>query len=271
VDEADILFQAARKHHQNDETDEALSAVTQALDQRPDFPDALELRGTIYLGAGQPEQAFADLTRAVQLEPESASARSLRGMAYRLMGQYNEALTDLNEAVRLDPDLRMAYVSRALVFVRKGDRKRAIEDFTRALRIGESPYVFNERAACHYRSGNYAEAIADHTSAYNLDPSDESTCNGLAWILATCPVASLRDGRKAVELATRACTKTEYRESGYLDTLAVACAEAGYFEDAVRYGEDVLKLVAAEERPEYEQRLALYKAGKAYHTQGTIG
>jgi tetratricopeptide (TPR) repeat protein len=269
VDEAAQLLAAAQRHHRNDEDDEALGAVTQALDLRPDYPEALELRGTLYLGATQPEQAFADLTRAVQLAPKSASARSLRGMAYRQMGLFNEALTDLNEALRLDPGLRMAYVTRAHVFVRKGDRKRAIEDFTRALRIGPSPYVHNERAACHYRLGNYADAIADHAAAVKLDPKDEASCNGLAWILATCPLAHLRDGRRAVELATRACEETAFADSGYVDTLAVACAEAGDYAAAIRHGEAVLALVEEKDRGEYEERLALYRAGKPYHTPGT--
>lgn len=269
MDEAAQLLAEAQRHHRNGADDEALGAVTQALDLRPDYPDALELRGTLYLGVSQPEQAFADLTRAVQLSPKSASVRSLRGMAYRQMGLYNEALTDLNEALRLDPDLRMAYVTRAHVFVRKGDRRRALEDFTRALRLGRSAYVYNERAACHYRLGNYAEAIADHGAAVDMAPTDEASCNGLAWILATCPQAHLRDGLRAVELATRACTETDFADSGFVDTLAVAHAEAGNFAEAVRYGEAVLALVEESERPEYEERLALYRAGKPYHTPGT--
>jgi tetratricopeptide (TPR) repeat protein len=270
VAEAQELYKLAKIHRQYNRDAEAIGALTQALDLHPDFQEALEMRGTLYLGESQPEQAFADLARLVQLDPQNAAARALRGMAYRQMGMPDKALADFAEALRIDPDTRVAYVWRALTYRGQGDRKRAIDDFTQALRLGESPYVYNERAACHYRSGNYAQAIADHTSAYNLDPDDEATCNGLAWILATCPTASLRNGKRAVELATKACEKTRYEDSGYVDTLAVAHAEAGNFAEAIRVCQQVISMVKLEERAEYEERLALFKAGKAFQVAGTL-
>jgi 2-methylcitrate dehydratase PrpD len=93
--------------------------------------------------------------------------------------------------------------------------------------------------------------------------------NALAWCLATCPDADLRDGAEAVRLAEAACSATEQKVAELLDTLAAAYAEAGRFEDAVKAARQAIKL--AEERQQqvditgFKDRLSLYEAKKPYH------
>ena len=50
--------------------------------------------------------------------------------------------------------------------------------------------------------GEYRQALAAYEEALRDDPENENALNGLAWFLATCPEAKLRDGKRAVELAT---------------------------------------------------------------------
>ena len=61
-----------------------------------------------------------------------------------------------------------------------------------------------------------------------------------------------------------ACELTAHRVPGYLDTLAAAHAEAGQFDDAIRWQEKAIELVEAEKKADYESRLVLYRAGKPY-------
>ena len=42
--------------------------------------------------------------------------------------------------------------------------------------------------------------------------------NELAWLQATCPEAKARDGKQAVEHATRACELSAWKEAAFLDT-----------------------------------------------------
>ena len=89
--------------------------------------------------------------------------------------------------------------------------------------------------------------------------------NRYAWLLATCPDAKLRDGAKAIELATRACLLTNWRFAECMETLAAANAEAGKFDDAVKWQSKVIEqfpsIFRAKER---SSRLELYRSKKTY-------
>jgi tetratricopeptide (TPR) repeat protein len=89
--------------------------------------------------------------------------------------------------------------------------------------------------------------------------------NNLAWILATHPDAQLRDGTRAVELASRAVQLTRTNSAPMLDTLAVAYAETGRFAEAVETAKKALGLAessgARQLAAGIEARLRLHKKG----------
>ena len=103
-----------------------------------------------------------------------------------------------------------------------------------------------------------------------MAPQDDLGYNNLAWLLATSPDAALRDGRKAVEYAAKACALTGYRRASNLDTLAAAHAENGDFKSAVRWQERAMRALPAqpaEQIADYRERLKLYEQGKPYRLQ----
>ena len=103
-----------------------------------------------------------------------------------------------------------------------------------------------------------------------LAPKDARACNGAAWLLATCPDQKIRDGSEALQLATRACEVTDWKDPLYLDTLAAAYAELGQFEKAVEWQQKALanpdfeKNVDKDEFVVAQRRLNLYKSGKPF-------
>jgi len=110
--------------------------------------------------------------------------------------------------------------------------------------------------------GNPKEAIAQYRRGMELEPDSASGYYRLAWLLASHPMAEVRDGAEAVRLAQRACELTGGNEPHYLAALDAAYAEAGRFDDAIqtaRKGRDLA--LAAGNKPlaaEAEARLALY-------------
>jgi TPR repeat protein len=85
--------------------------------------------------------------------------------------------------------------------------------------------------------------------------------NCLAWLLATCPDASIRDGQRALSIATRVFQQSP--SAANLDTLAAAYAETGDFSNAVRAQEQAierLKTERSEDRQEAQQIEAQFRA-----------
>jgi Flp pilus assembly protein TadD len=94
--------------------------------------------------------------------------------------------------------------------------------------------------------------------------------NNLAWLLATCPQAALRNGGKAVELAQRANQITGGGNAVILCTLAAACAEAGRFPEAAATAQRALQLARSQSNQpladELQMQINLYQAGIPYHS-----
>jgi serine/threonine-protein kinase len=95
----------------------------------------------------------------------------------------------------------------------------------------------------------------------------------LAWLLATCPDANVRNGEKAVEYAKKARELWEWNSPIRFDTLASAYAEAGDFDNAVKWENKYLDCVTPLSSPanvifeKARQRLSLYERKKPYHEE----
>jgi spermidine synthase len=117
--------------------------------------------------------------------------------------------------------------------------------------------------------GDFAGAIARYRRALEIDPYLVEALNNLAWLLATCPEASLRNGPEAAQLAERACQITEYHRTILVGTLGAAYAEAGRFPDAVATAQKACELASIfKEEPllaKNRELLELYRAGQPYH------
>ncbi len=125
-----------------------------------------------------------------------------------------------------------------------------------------------ERGGTWQFKGEYPKAIADWQAALEIDPKDPTTLNALAWVLATTPEAALRDGARAVDLATQACELTGEKNGSLVDTLAAAYAEAGKFEEAAKWQEKALELLSdSPEKAGVQARLEMYRQGKPYREE----
>ncbi len=93
--------------------------------------------------------------------------------------------------------------------------------------------------------------------------------NNLAWLLATGPEASLRDGNKAAELARQAEQLSDGNHPEILDTLAAAYAETGRFPEVIQAVRQALNLTATKNNKPLadalQARLKLYEANSPYH------
>ncbi len=190
-----------------------------------------------------------------------------RGNIYKAKGDYDKAIPDYNEAIRLDATYVPAYINRGIVRAAMGDNKKAMADYNVAVMLDPgSSLAYVNRGLLSEADGDYQKAFADFDKAVHLDSGDALAYNNLAWLLATCPQAALRDGRKAVEFAKKACELAQGKNPDWVDPLAAAYAEAGDFARAIKWETEYLKTprLAESKAAGAAGRLKLYQAGRPY-------
>jgi tetratricopeptide (TPR) repeat protein len=140
----------------------------------------------------------------------------------------------------------------------------------------ESPIgaiAYGVRSEARKALQDYEGAKMDLEDALLANSRSPMMLNNLAWLLATCPRAELRDGARAVALATQACELSQWKHPSHLGTLGAAYAAVGRSHEAVTM--QMRALQSPEYRKEHgekaQERLELYAAGKPFHEQETAG
>jgi len=99
-------------------------------------------------------------------------------------------------------------------------------------------------ADCLAETGEPRAALALLQPVAQSRPDAVDALHRIAWILATSPDDSVRNGTEAVTFAARACELTAHRHAASLAALAAAYAEAGRFDDAVATARKAEELAA---------------------------
>jgi tetratricopeptide (TPR) repeat protein len=124
--------------------------------------------------------------------------------------------------------------------------------------------------ACRGQHDRMDEQVRLQSREYSEDERQlANDLNTLAWYLAVHPRKEARNGIKAVEYATEACRLTNWQNGQWIDTLAAAYAEAGQFEEAIKWQNEAIKLIGDAEAG-LQERLKLYESGKPYHEDEAI-
>lgn len=123
--------------------------------------------------------------------------------------------------------------------------------------------------AQHYHgTGNLGVAIRHYREVLSADGNHRLAQNNLAWILATSSEASLRNGQEALKWARQVAIATKYTDPSVLDTLSVALAEVGNFQEAIEVATKGLQLAVSGERKtlaaEFQKRLAAFRKGSPW-------
>jgi tetratricopeptide (TPR) repeat protein len=170
-----------------------------------------------------------------------------------------------DQAVKVSSRDKRALLQRGYLNYLTQNYQAAVEDYTKALKIDSKDVLaYTNRGLNRQALGQLEEALADYDRALELNERNALAMNNAAWVRATAADDAVRDTKLAVAFAESACELTNYENFEFLDTLAAAHADAGQFEQALKYIALALKQAPAEVQAELQQRQQLYKQGKPF-------
>jgi tetratricopeptide (TPR) repeat protein len=167
-------------------------------------------------------------------------------------GDLTGAMRNVERVLQTDPKFWPALYVRAQIFMAQGKYELAIQDCNEALRQYRGFIEASSmRAVINAQLGKYAEALKELNYLISIHPRSVTLARVLkqrAWLQATCPDASFRNGQQAVKDAKAACSIMVWKDENTIDTLAEAYAEIGDFDSAVRYAQQALAVKDASPR-----------------------
>lgn len=295
------LYARAAAYNSVGQKQSALGDLKRVLALNPGHELARCLRADILINLGQHDDALREYGEAIRLDPHRASYYDKRAVLLAKLRRYKQAMTDISKAIELTPDSAMLYVKRAAMFVELGRARPAIKDFDNAIRLRpdwadaycwraeahaqlgndldgalkdytkailiEPGHVLAPfwRASIHVELGHVREALKDLRLAMRNDPAHANAFAAAAWILASDPGdAAIRDGKKAIMYARRACDLAGWKELGYLECLAAAYAESGDFARALNWQVRAVQGYGQNCGAEARKRLSLYRRKLPY-------
>ncbi len=191
--------------------------------------------GALLLSEGDADDAVFHFQKALEIRPDYAAAYGNWGNADFAQDKIGDAIWHYEKALEINPNLAEAHFGLANAYIKKAE---------------------------------WPEVEIHYERAVQCKPDNPLFQKALAWVLATCPDASVRDGGKALKLAKEANDLTFGEDPRMLHALAAAFAETGQFADAVRTAQQALDLAESQSKPglaeQLKLELKLYQEGKPY-------
>jgi len=262
---ASPLLQRARVLGLQSKFKEALEELDQAYVLEPNNLGVLLMRASVYQQLDRPEEGLADVDQALRLEPGLGPAMRLRAMLLAGSGEFDQAIAQLEELQKREPADVSDRLRMAVLLGADQRPRKAIEIYSQILADEpDNPFALQGRGDALLSIGEHAKAIEDYEKALKLIPDEDSLLNNFAWVLATSPEKNLRDGRRAIELATKACELTHYEQAHILSTLAAAYAEIGDFETAIKWSQKAVELGSEDQKDVLSKELKSYRQRKPW-------
>jgi serine/threonine protein kinase/Tfp pilus assembly protein PilF len=186
------------RDHKPPRLEEAIGYFRTALALRPQSPGVYVNLGQTLANNAQFEEAFGAFQHAVELKPDYAVAHNDLGACLIDLGQPAEGMRECQEALRLEPEYPCALFNLSLALMAKNKPDHARAALEKAIR---------------------------------LDPEFARAADHLAWLLANCPDAKVRDTKRAVELAQKAVQRQPNADNW--NTLGAAYYRAGKWREAI--------------------------------------
>jgi tetratricopeptide (TPR) repeat protein len=234
---------------------DAVTDLRQAIELAPENAfSRLNLATSLYM-LGDADGALEQYRVAIRLSPELARAHFGIGVLMETRGRDTEAIDAFAAAVRHDPAYVEARFSLANALRRNGRVQESLPQYEQVLRL--NPAV--SQASFGYamglvRIGRYREARARLENDLENFPDQSGFAHALARLLAAAPEDRVRDGARALSIVEDLAKKEQ--TVPIAETMAMALAEVGRFEEAAGWQRDALAAAQESKQQNLARRLS---------------
>jgi tetratricopeptide (TPR) repeat protein len=234
---------------------EAIRSLREAIALSPDNAYTHLNLGTALFETGDPKAALDEFQTATRLAPGLSKAHYGAGVVFESAGRDREAIEAFTKAVESDPGSVEAHMSLADALRRNGRERESLPHYADV--IARNPAVSQATfgyAMALVRLGRYREARERLDAAAKTYADQPGFAHALARLLAAAPDDSVRDGARALTIAQGLLQNQRTLE--LMQTMAMALAEVGRFEEAAQWQRDAMAAAAQSNRRDLEGRLA---------------
>ena len=211
----------------------ALEQLRMAVQLDPNTSNYITNMGLVLFLKGSLVNAAVCFETARKVNPKDDLALSGLASVMQVEGKSAKALDYIQKAINLNPYMAGFRFQQSQILLGVGRTEEAISAFRAAAQLEPNAQKLSNLAWNMHLQGQDGTAIWALRQALASKPSDTNTGIRLAWILATSPDATLRDGREALRLASEVLRAMQpIRSPELLDVLAVAQAEVGQYSAA---------------------------------------
>ena len=241
---------------------DALKYYRKAVAATPNDPKTRVNLAAVLSRLNRIESAMEQLRQVLRLDPAHLEANYNMATLLARQGRDQDAIGFYERALERDSGRRETNFNMASALLRLRRYEEAREHFARV--VDAAPMDATARFALAKSLVNlqrWQEARALLEEGREILPQNARLAEALARLLAACPVDSLRDGNRALKIASRVVS-TE-RTMFTVEAHAMSLAEMGRFDEAVALQEECLAVAQREAREDLQvvlkRNMALYQ------------
>jgi tetratricopeptide (TPR) repeat protein len=247
--------------------------------RNPDAWMAYDNLGIIFSRRGEVDEAMAQFQKTLAIRSDDALARNNLGLVLCQKGRLDEAITQFQATLATLPGNAPVRNNLGKAFLAKGQQREAMIEFRKVLENNPlDPKANYYLGIALFQTGQTDEALAHFQKALESQPDFAEAWDSLdhtAWLLATSPEASFRNGSQAQALAWLLVRLSGGNNPVLLDTLAAAQAESGQFHEAVDAAQRALALALAQNNAaladDLRQHIKLFQANTPLRNAAPVG
>lgn len=249
--------------------EEAEPILREIINESPKDAVSMNRLAMLLVHRGQTDEAAALLTKAIAADAESHVSRLNLADLLINSGKIDEGKSILDPIAESSSFYGRKLFLLGLIDARAGRLNEAQDLWMRAIKATpDLEQAYAALAEVMLVNNRTADALKVMIAGINNAPAAADLKNNAAWILATSPDDSIRNGTLAVALAESANELDRYQRHNFVGTLAAAYAEAGRFDEAertARRAADMARKAGLDkDAAQHDTRASLYAEHKPY-------